>query len=178
MGKITEHFDSREFNCNCGNNKIIPEFVKHLEKIYEYLDNTETGCSAIVVTSGYRCPQCSGKVGGKSNDAHTMGFAADVIAYHANREIPYQAVEVAAVAEYLGFSGIGICNGGLACHCDDRAIYGYINNHWYGDERNGNDNITTFKQYLIQQKKNVSRETLKHKIKIYLDDKLINETEL
>lgn len=173
MNQITEHFNLAEFNCNCGNNNIRQDFIPFLENIYKYLEKTKNGCGAIIVTSGYRCPECSEAVKGYRTDAHTRGFAADIIAYYADKVTPYTSFEVAAVAEKLGFGGIGIIDK-HACHVDKRDIFPYSNTHWFGNEQTG-EYYKTFAEYLPPI---VSRETMKHKIKIYLDDKIISETEI
>lgn len=157
----TEHFADNEFNCNCGANKIRQDFIPFLEEIYKYLDKTTDGCGAIVVTSGYRCPECSVAVGGYCNDAHTCGFAADIIAYHKDKKSTYSSFEVAAVAEHLGFGGIGIIDS-TACHVDKRDVYPYSNSHWFGDEKTG-EYYTTFAGFLPRI---VSRETFSSEIEI------------
>lgn len=168
----TEHFADYEFKCNCGENKIKHDFIPYLEEIYKYFDKTANGCGAIIVTSGYRCPDCSVVVGGYRNDAHTCGFAADIIAYHADHKTPYKSREVAAVAEKLGFGGIGIIDEN-ACHVDKRDIYPYSNSHWFGNEMTG-EYYTTFAEFLPPI---VSRETVTRKVKITveIDGKRVDE---
>lgn len=169
---MTAHFDRREFicKCGCGRSDINPELVNKLEAIYAYFARTPTGCRAIVITSGIRCPTYSVKVGGYSSDAHTKSIAADIIVYKSDGTT-YTAETIAAVAEKVGFSGIGLMNG--ACHVDIRNEHNYINAHWFGDERNGNNNIKTFAQYLP---KSASTEN-KHKIAVILDGRTIFEKE-
>ena len=72
--------------------------------------------------------------------AHTVGIAADIIAYDrfGNVISPWK---IAEVAEKLGFNGIGVMS--TACHCDERTIENYKNGHWFGDETTGK-NVTTF----------------------------------
>ena len=90
-------------------------------------------------------PDCSVAVGGYRNDAHTKGIAADVICYDKNG---YQIASsrVAWEAEQIGFTGIGIIDN-TAIHLDVRTTSNYSNGHWFGDERNGDNNIPTFKNY-------------------------------
>lgn len=170
MGDMSAHFDRAEFRCKCGcgRDDISPDLVAKLEQIYAYFARTPTGCKAIVITSGIRCPSYSVKVGGYSSDAHTKSIAADIIVYNKNGA-PYTAETIAAVAEYCGFTGIGLMNG--ACHVDIRNEHNYINAHWYGDERDG-QNFSTFKQYLPLKANNE-----KHKITVTLDGKIILEKE-
>lgn len=138
MAKITEHFDDSEFRCKCGCNGCIANIphVERLEKLRSALN-----AKSIVISSGYRCPSHSVRVGGSSNDAHTLGFATDIIAYKKDGN-PYSSVTVAKEAEKIGFGGIGLIDGNYV-HVDSRDCNKYSNNHWFGDERTG-ANITTF----------------------------------
>ena len=149
--KITEHFDSSEFDCKCGCGKanISKALVTKLEELYQYLSKLDTGVKCIVVTSGFRCPSYSVKVGGYSSDAHTQNIAADIICYRKDGSV-YDVKTIAAIAEYLGFSGIGLMSG--ATHLDIRNKNNYINSHWFGDELTGENNIPTFKEYLPKVK--------------------------
>ena len=141
-GQLSAHFHSSEFACKrCGaTHTISQDLINKLESLYSRLN-----CSKIIVTSGYRDPDCSVAVGGYRNDAHTKGIAADVICYDKNG---YQisSARVAWEAEQIGFTGIGIIDN-TAIHLDVRTTSNYSNGHWFGDERNGDNNIPTFKNY-------------------------------
>ena len=141
-GQLSAHFHSSEFACKrCGaTHTISQDLINKLESLYSRLN-----CSKIIVTSGYRDPDCSVAVGGYRNDAHTLGIAADVICYDKNG---YQIASsrVAWEAEQIGFTGIGIIDN-TAIHLDVRTTSNYSNGHWFGDERNGDNNIPTFKNY-------------------------------
>ncbi|EXM39275.1 peptidase M15 [Ruminococcus albus SY3] len=141
-GQLSAHFHSSEFACKrCGaTHTISQDLINKLESLYSRLN-----CSKIIVTSGYRDPDCSVAVGGYRNDAHTLGIAADVICYDKNG---YQIASsrVAWEAEQIGFTGIGIIDS-TAIHLDVRTTSNYSNGHWFGDERNGDNNIPTFKNY-------------------------------
>ena len=141
-GQLSAHFHSSEFACKrCGaTHTISQDLINKLETLYSRLN-----CSKIIVTSGYRDPDCSVAVGGYRNDAHTLGIAADVICYDKNG---YQisSARVAWEAEQIGFTGIGIIDS-TAIHLDVRTTSNYSNGHWFGDERNGDNNIPTFKNY-------------------------------
>lgn len=141
-GQLSAHFHSSEFACKrCGaTHTISQDLINKLESLYSRLN-----CSKIIVTSGYRDPDCSVAVGGYRNDAHTKGIAADVICYDKNG---YQisSSRVAWEAEQIGFTGIGIIDN-TAIHLDVRTTSNYSNGHWFGDERNGDNNIPTFKNY-------------------------------
>ena len=176
MGDMTAHFDRSEFTCKCGCGKsdISPELVNKLEQIYAYFARTPRGCKAIVITSGIRCPTYSPKVGGYSNDAHTKGIAADIVVYNADG-IRYAAEQIAAVAEKCGFSGIGLMRD--ACHVDIRNKNNYVNAHWFGDERTGNNNISSFLGYLPPMATSQPVKASTHTLTVTLDGKTILEKE-
>lgn len=138
--QLSNHFKLSEFACKCGKcNGANPS--SKLLRLLEQL-RTDLNCKYILVTSGYRCPDYSPKVGGYTTDAHTKNIAADVICYSQNGAIiPVETV--AAAAERIGFTGIGLMNGG-AIHLDVRDESNYYNGHWFGDERTGDDHIKTF----------------------------------
>ena len=143
--KLSEHFDSGEFTCECGiEHTMDAELISKLEELFKEID-----ADAIMITSGFRCPDCSVKVGGTATDAHTRGIAADIIVRKGNSYV--KSEDVAECAEKVGFSGIGIIDA-HAVHVDVRNEHNYVNSHWFGDERTGNDNIKTFIR-------NVSHET-------------------
>ena len=136
--KITEHFDSNEFlcECGCGRMNMKNSTIEHFEQFFGTLD----GVDKIIVSSGCRCPSCSVSVGGYADDAHTVGIAADIAAYDrfGNLISPWK---IAEAAEKLGFNGIGVMSTG--CHCDERTTENYKNGHWFGDETTGK-NVDTF----------------------------------
>ena len=169
--KLTTHFDKEEFNCNCGANKISTEFVNRLEKLFGII-----GADKIIISSGYRCPNCSVKVGGYATDMHTKGGAADLIVYKNGK--PMSSFAVCAIAETTGlFNGIAVINDSY-CHLDIRGDIPYTNNHWFGNESTG-ENYSTFKSYLPSWFKAVEpQKKTNHKIKIYLDDVLLIEKEI
>ena len=165
MGNLSQHFDEKEFMCPCcGAVNIDKELVSMLEKL-----RTEMNASAIIVTSGYRCPTHSVAVGGSSTDAHTRGIAADIRVMKKSGKC-YASGTIARESEKIGFTGIGIIDN-LHCHVDIRNLHNYINAHWFGDERTGNDWIETFKNY----GEPIEKDTAKHKLQtiVYLDGKKI-----
>lgn len=174
MGDLSPHFDKIEFKCKCGNAhdySIAPELLGKLEKLYDLM-----GAAAICITSGFRCPSWSKSVGGYLNDAHTKGIAADIqVVRNVNGKPFYNSDDVAEAAERVGFSGIGIIDG-TAVHVDVRDDNNYVNNHWFGDERTGNDNVTTFLRGTIFDGENKAEN--KHKIAVYYDGVLISESEV
>lgn len=172
MSKLSTHFDSSEFRCKtCGKEATVSSLlIRRLEEMHEKMD-----AKAIYVTSGYRCPNCSVKVGGLRNDAHTKGMAADIKVQKQNGSY-YSAEDIAEMAERIGFGGIGLMNG--ATHVDTRDTEPYSNNHWFGDERNGNNYIKTFQRGTVFPLRQAAATKESHKLKIYLDDKLLVEKNL
>ena len=180
MKQLTEHFNESEFVCPCcGNLKYDNNMVDLMERIYKYADNTANGCSAIYITSGYRCPKESVAVGGYANDAHTRGLAADFIIYDKYGKA-YAAEEMAAIAHFCGASGVGIMTG--ACHADVRTLDNYVNGAWFGDERNGADitgdekSINAFVAKWLPKTKTTT--TNKHKLTVAIDGKTVYESEV
>lgn len=166
--KLSEHFDSTEFRCNCGNYGNMSQLlINRLEQMHSIMK-----AKAIYIASGYRDPNCSVKVGGYRNDAHTKGMAADIRVQKQDGSY-YSAEDIAEVAERVGFGGIGLMSG--ACHVDTRDTEPYLNNHWFGSEVTGNDNIKTFQRGTVFPGQT---QTKNHKLKIYLDDKLVVEKEI
>ena len=138
--KITPNFDSTEFTCKCGcgRNKINERFVERLQMLRNKIG------APINVTSGFRCPTHSIRVGGSYNDAHTLGIAADIYVNGLS------SLQLARYAEELGFGGIGIIDN-KCVHVDIRDENGcgfnYANSHWWGDESKGLNYIQSFKTY-------------------------------
>ena len=61
-------------------NTPCEEEKEHLEELMEFMDGIRsTWGSAIIVTSGYRCPQLNEKVGGAKTSAHLTGYALDIV---------------------------------------------------------------------------------------------------
>lgn len=140
MGNLSTHFDLSEFRCQCGcgGGKPSKLLIERLEKLFDLMD-----AATIVVTSGYRCPKYSVRVGGYSSDAHTCNIAADIVVNKKGGG-SYPAEDIAEAAQRIGFGGIGLMSG--ACHVDNRDCEPYINNHWFGDERDGRNFIETFQR--------------------------------
>lgn len=69
-----DNFSEEEFRCKCGCGTCVmnEEFIVRLD-FARYIAGIPFN-----ITSGFRCPEHNEKVGGKSNSAHTRGFAADI----------------------------------------------------------------------------------------------------
>lgn len=163
------HFTSAEFQCPCcGKAEIVPELFERLEQMYTYFENCVDGIKAISITSGYRCNKYSPTAGGFVGDAHTAGIASDIVVKKADGT-NYDSYTVAAVAEKIGFTGIGRITD-TATHVDVRNAYNYHNSFWHGNEMTGNDNIETWSEYLPKLK--TEKAHTAH-IKVYVNDTLI-----
>jgi len=114
--KLSEHFDSTEFECHCGcgfgNNEgdVHPDLVERLETLRAIAG------VPLRINSGCRCPAHNADVGGVPNSQHVFGTAADI-------ELPwgYDVDELVEYAEEAGFDGIGAYDWGI--HVDVR---GYL----------------------------------------------------
>lgn len=161
MGNLSAHFDSSEFRCKCGCGKCSPSklLITRLEQLH-----TLMGAKSIIINSGYRCPSYSVKVGGSATDAHTRNIAADIVVKKQDGSL-YKAEDIAEAAERLGFGGIGLMNN--ACHVDTRDSEAYLNKHWFGDERTGNNYIKTFQRGTVFPGQKT--ETVKKQIKITVE---------
>ena len=101
--QLSPHFNVSEFQCKCGGAHETPideNLVTMLEKLYDALD-----CSAIIISSGYRCIQHDKAVGGNGGGYHTKGQAADICCYAKNGAVISSKI-VCCTAQDLGFGGI------------------------------------------------------------------------
>ena len=132
--QLTTHLQAREFQCKCNKchdfsiNERLPQM---LEKVVELL-----GADHIYISSGYRCPAHDKAVGGAGKGQHTYGNAADFAIEKDGKFIDPRVI--AAVAEEVGFGGIGRINLQYI-HCDVRT-----SNFWRGDEYAGATNYSLF----------------------------------
>ena len=56
------------------------EEKEHLEELMEFMDDIRCAWgSAIIVRSGYRCPELNEAVGGSKKSAHQAGYAVDCV---------------------------------------------------------------------------------------------------
>lgn len=117
--KLSEHFRVKEFRARRGGkldgDKILisEELIIMLEKL-----SRAVRYKAIIVTDGYRTPEYDKILTGKEGQ-HTKGLAADVWVDG------YTAFELAAIAELLGFDGIGVINS-RCVHLDMRGYKSFF----------------------------------------------------
>lgn len=95
--KISEHFKLSEFQSGDSQEvKIDSEQIEKLEKLRERIGQP------IKINSGYRTPEHNEAVGGSYKSQHMKGIAVD-ISLPAGMTVD----ELAAIAEAVGFYGIG-----------------------------------------------------------------------
>ncbi|MDE5582817.1 MAG: hypothetical protein K2J08_03835 [Ruminococcus sp.] len=125
--QLSDHFNVAEFRCKCGmahDTIINSDLPVKLEKLYKKLN-----CSAIIINSGYRCPQHDKAVGGSGTGHHVNGNAVDIICFDENGDKISSKI-VSCVAQDVGFGGIAnIDRTYTATHVDVRT-----SNFWKGDE--------------------------------------------
>lgn len=135
--KLSDHFRVYEFRCKDGTDRILINtgLVNVLEKLFSKLD-----CGRINITSGYRTPSHSVKVGGYKTDQHTKGNAADIICYDKNGN-RITAKKVCCALEDLNHKGgVGVINT-YSVHVDVR---GY--KCWF-DETKGSKLVSSWYSY-------------------------------
>lgn len=136
---LSAHFQVKEFACKDGSDsiKINTDLITILEKLYDHL-----GCKAINITSGYRTPSHSVKVGGYSTDQHTKGNAADITCKRKDGTL-FTSNEICCALEDLNHQGgVGRINKTTSVHMDVR---GY--KCWF-DETNGEKTCKSWYDYL------------------------------
>lgn len=114
---LSKHFQVKEFKCKDGSDKIIinTDLITVLEKLYTHLD-----CKAINITSGYRTPTHSVKVGGYRTDQHTKGNAADITCKKKDGTL-FSSNEICCAFEDIAhMGGVGRINKTHSVHVDVR----------------------------------------------------------
>lgn len=137
--KLSEHFSVWEFRCKDGSDKILIniELIAVLEKLFKHLD-----CKAINITSGYRTPTHSVRVGGYSTDQHTKGNAADITCKKQDGTLFTSNEVCCALEDIAHMGGVGRINKTHSVHVDVR---GY--KCWF-DEVNGEKTTDSWYAYL------------------------------
>lgn len=127
--QISAHFKACEFQCKCSGKHDFPldtALVEKLEKLHSALN-----CSAINVSSGFRCLAHDKAVGGSGTGQHIHGKAADICCIGQDGK-PIDNRLVCIAAQDIGFTGIArIAGNGTYTHVDTRS------GKWYGDETRG-----------------------------------------
>ena len=136
---LSAHFQVKEFACKDGSDKILinTDLIDVLEMLFTHLN-----CKAINITSGYRTPSHSVKVGGYSTDQHTKGNAADITCKKQDGSL-FSSNEICCALEDLNHQGgVGRINKTHSVHVDVRG-----KKCWF-DETNGEKTCTSWYTYL------------------------------
>lgn len=116
--KLTQHFDTSEFECRCGCTAPQPvrdrwhSLATALEALRVKVDKPVT------ITSGYRCPTHNRDVGGARASQHLVGGAVDVTVES------FDGRALAAILDALIASG-QIPDGGIGLYADRPSIVHY-----------------------------------------------------
>lgn len=108
--KISKNFSLHEFECRDGSHLVMID-EQLIEKLQQLRDKIG---KPITVNSGYRTPEHNAKIGGAPKSQHMLGKAADISVWGMS------AKDLAAVAETIGFGGIGIYHSKHFVHVDVR----------------------------------------------------------
>ena len=104
------HFTLDEFKCSCcGVNYTDPEFIRRLDKARDFAG------VPFVVTSGYRCAEHNGNVGGSPTSSHLKGVAADLSARDS-----VMRVRIVRALMAVGFERIGVSDSFI--HVDEDTL--------------------------------------------------------
>lgn len=135
---LSPHFQVREFACKDGSDTILinPALISTLEKLFAQLD-----AKAINITSGYRTPSHSIKVGGYADDQHTKGNAADIKAVKKDGSLFSSKEITLALEDMCHAGGVGLINKNGAVHVDVRG-----QKCWF-DETNGEKIVNSWYTY-------------------------------
>lgn len=124
---LSPHFKVKEFRCKDGTDAIFidMDLIPILESLYVNLD-----AKAVNITSGYRTPDWSVKVGGYRTDMHTRGQAVDIKVRDKNGKY-ITAEKILTTYQALGYyGGSGYINR-YAVHIDTRQ-----NKTWFVEPKN------------------------------------------
>jgi hypothetical protein len=109
--RLAKNFSSAEFKCTCGcgRTRVDEKLIQGLQKLRDKLG------VAIIVTSGFRCPDKNKAAGGVSNSLHLTGQAADITAGVPLRRLYFECVGIKE------FGGCGIYPDQNFIHVDSRS---------------------------------------------------------
>jgi uncharacterized protein YcbK (DUF882 family) len=100
MGNLSAHFSREEFVCHCCSEfRLDDRLLAALEAL------RERAGQAVLVLSGYRCPEHNRRVGGAPNSQHILGKAADIRIHGLTLQQIYELAE--SVADFAR-GGIGV----------------------------------------------------------------------
>ena len=105
---VSSNFTVGEFRSKNGAITVILDkrLIHKLQKLRDHVKKP------VIVRSGYRTPEHNASVGGATHSQHMLGTAADI------EVAGYTGDQLAALARYFGFTGIGIASNWI--HVDVR----------------------------------------------------------
>ncbi len=151
---LSPHFQVKEFKSPDSNTVLIDNrLIWILERLFDDLD-----CSKMIVRSGFRTAVYSVKVGGTTNDFHTMGMAADIAPFNKSGNIINGKAVCTALEKYGDVFGIGYISK-TSVHIDTRPKSVI----WYGDEAKGKSLLrsgySSFAEYFGAKTLTVNKNT-------------------
>lgn len=76
--KLSQHFDSKEFDCKCGCLSRPPKMPP--DELINCLEEIRTNFNApVIINSGYRCEEYNRFIGGAKSSRHVVGDAVDFV---------------------------------------------------------------------------------------------------
>jgi uncharacterized protein YcbK (DUF882 family) len=121
---FTEHFKSKEFECQCSHadcidQKISKKLIENLEKCRQEYKH------AVIINSGYRCAKHNKEIGGADKSQHMEGKAADTRPKLLTTDTMDEWIKVLNST----FKAMGIAQSFI--HVDVREMEGSIRKVWY-----------------------------------------------
>lgn len=115
------------FECKCARHETCvadPNLIWYITQLYHMM-----GCTAVTVSSSYRCPEHDKAVGGNGSGYHTKGKAVDICFY--TPEGPVDARIVCILAAELDVRGVANINQNYQyVHLDTREVGLYYGDEW------------------------------------------------
>lgn len=115
-----KHFKAKEFVCSCcGLVQMDAAIGPKLDKLRDLVGR------ALIITSGYRCPEHNAKIGGAAGSYHVRGMAVDVSIKGFTSQDIYKLVAGAISLQFRGLE-LGHPKGMQVIHLDIREEPGII----------------------------------------------------
>ena len=118
--RVTEHFDSKEFNCRDGTEYPQSWIFQRLFPLCGELETIRTalGGRPITILSGYRTPEYNAFVGGATASQHVQGRAADIRVKGLKASAVHSVIYQLYKDKKIKIGGLGLYD--LFCHVDIR----------------------------------------------------------
>ena len=112
--KLTENFDSDEFNCNCAESipteykPNIQVLANNLQVLRDYINQDSKKPKAIHINSAWRSKEHNSEIGGKPHSFHLYGMASDIVVKGINPKKLAEIIEELISQGKMKQGGIGI----------------------------------------------------------------------